>query len=105
MKNRFYEAAFDGCPVNSLDEVSRQHQLVIADTEQGAKLVLGAHWSETSGLSLSTPDHYGVDGDQPVTCPECGVRTEFDEIPGGHQGHQCLGCGYLFTTEFEPEDN
>lgn len=105
MKNKFYEAAFDGRLAHSIGVTGRQHRLVIADTEQTARLVLDCDWEEISDLSLSTPDHYGVDGDQPVTCPECGARTEFDEIPGGYQGHQCLGCGYLFTTEFEPEDN
>ncbi len=31
-------------------------------------------------------------GDDPVTCGECGARTEFEELPGNTQFHQCLNC-------------
>lgn len=103
MKNKFYEAAFDGRHAGT-GEVSRQHCLVVADTKQAAKLVLSSGWEDIRTLTLSTPDHYSIDGDQPTTCPDCGVRTEFSEIPGGYQGHQCLGCGYLFTTEFADDE-
>jgi len=48
-------------------------------------------------------DIYTVDPDCPVTCPKCGTRTDFREIPDtDQQEHTCQGrdCKYHFITEF-----
>jgi hypothetical protein len=37
-------------------------------------------------------------GDQPMTCPKCGARTEYTELDGGRQNHTCLGCGFAFIA-------
>lgn len=44
--------------------------------------------------------------DQPVTCPNCGSRTSFDELQTGLQHHRCLNaiCGNEFIT-CPPEDD
>lgn len=43
-------------------------------------------------------------GDQPVSCPQCGCRSEFEELPDQLQYHRCLNssCQYHFIT-CEPE--
>jgi len=46
---------------------------------------------------------YGGDDEQPTVCPKCGSRTDFVELVGLRQGHVCLGCGFEFIYEFEPE--
>lgn len=40
-------------------------------------------------------------GDQPATCPKCGRRTEFVDLPRGRQKHTCPGCRYKFILEDE----
>lgn len=37
-------------------------------------------------------------GEDPVTCGECGARTEFEELPGNTQFHQCLNCSDEFLA-------
>ena len=54
------------------------------------------------------PNHL-LDPEQPTTCPLCGARTSFEEIPKctpPAQKHTCLdsSCNYQFIGEFEPED-
>lgn len=39
--------------------------------------------------------------DQPMTCPNCGTRTEFTEYgigPTYQQAHKCLRCKYEFIA-------
>ena len=37
--------------------------------------------------------------DDPVTCPKCGARTQFGELPReGWQVHSCLGCEHSFIA-------
>lgn len=36
--------------------------------------------------------------DQPMTCPKCGARTDFTELPSRVQVHTCLGCGFKFEA-------
>lgn len=47
------------------------------------------------------------DDDQPVQCPECAARTELEDMPQENvvevQRHVCLGCGYQFLLEIEPD--
>ena len=38
--------------------------------------------------------------DQPETCPECGCRTEFVEIPKGRQIHACPSCEEVYILEW-----
>jgi len=42
-------------------------------------------------------DHY-ILSDQPTICGKCGARTDFEELNGELQKHQCLNanCGYIF---------
>lgn len=42
-------------------------------------------------------------GEEVMTCPRCGSRTEFDELDHGRQRHTCLfsSCGYEFYAEDE----
>lgn len=47
---------------------------------------------------------YIFDEDSPVTCPECGSRTDFEELENGAQLHSCLNhttCGLSFIVEIE----
>jgi hypothetical protein len=37
-------------------------------------------------------------GNQPVTCPKCGVRTDWTNKADGSQAHTCLGCGFQFIA-------
>jgi len=37
--------------------------------------------------------------DQPETCPMCGARTEFLEMPTRKQVHVCLNCKEVFVVE------
>ena len=46
---------------------------------------------------------HAADNDQPVTCPQCSCRTEWDDLQNGDQLHTCRGCDYTFTVEFEEE--
>ena len=50
-------------------------------------------------------DTYTTDCDQPVTCPDCGSRTDFEEIesPIYMQFHTCLNCRQDFNVIFEEE--
>lgn len=41
--------------------------------------------------------------EQPETCRKCGARTDFDEIGGSQQLHQCLRCAKRYLVEFEEE--
>ena len=41
-------------------------------------------------------------GEDPVTCGECGARTEFETLPSNTQFHQCLNCNDEFLAV---EDN
>lgn len=67
-----------------------------------------------SGLTISEgtpslPVYSNVDNDQPTTCPECGSRTEFEEIHKEDapptQQHECSGCGHNFILEFDKKDD
>ena len=44
--------------------------------------------------------------EDPATCPRCGSRTDFKELPEGRQFHECLNsdCQYEFIGMFEPEE-
>jgi hypothetical protein len=46
-------------------------------------------------------------GDEVMTCPRCGSRTEFDELPNGRQRHYCLfsSCGYEFYAEHQDHEH
>lgn len=57
----------------------------------------------TDGPDGSEKDSFTSGHDQPTTCPECGARSDFEEVKG-KQMHTCLGCGYEFTLEFEKEE-
>lgn len=50
---------------------------------------------------------YTKNDDQPVQCPECSARTDFEDMPHEEvvevQRHVCLGSGYKFLLEFELE--
>lgn len=41
--------------------------------------------------------------DQPTTCPRCGVRTDWEDLPDGTQHHTCPACAFQFIAE-EDED-
>jgi hypothetical protein len=56
---------------------------------------MNAYISTTDSL----PIYIGTD--QPETCRKCGARTEFDEIGGGLQLHQCLNCSIQYVVEFD----
>ena len=45
------------------------------------------------------PIFFGTE--QPETCRKCGVRTEFDDVAGGLQVHQCLTCANRYVVEFD----
>ena len=56
--------------------------------------------AESEGVVLLDED--------PVTCPSCGARTEWDDLASGpnpRQLHTCLNavCGRQFVTEFDAE--
>ena len=42
-------------------------------------------------------------GDQPTTCPICGARTDWEDVPQEDdvnvQRHECLNCKYEFILE------
>lgn len=44
-------------------------------------------------------------GEDPMTCPKCGARTDFEELPSGLQEHSCKDkhCGFVFFAA-EPSD-
>lgn len=42
-------------------------------------------------------------GEDPTTCPKCGARTDFVELPDGKQEHTCSNCDYVFLVEDEEE--
>lgn len=63
--------------------------------------LLDTEWDQTeiSKLVFVRSDIvYGLDIDQPTVCPQCGSRTDFDELPSGLQRHQCINqrCNRLF---------
>lgn len=41
-----------------------------------------------------------ADEDQPIECPHCQARTDFDV----NNVHTCLGCGLIFRVEFETKE-
>jgi hypothetical protein len=52
---------------------------------------------------------YLLDLEQPTTCPLCGARTDFNDIPNNTppvQLHTCLSpdCGYQFLGEFDEDE-
>ena len=52
--------------------------------------------------SLHELDCY-IGSDDPVTCPKCGLRTEFIEIANDKQQHKCK-CSYEFFVDFEDDE-
>jgi hypothetical protein len=42
-------------------------------------------------------------GDQPMTCPTCGARTDFETFESGLEEHRCLNknCGLRFFAGTE----
>ena len=42
-----------------------------------------------------------IGSDQPETCRKCGARTNFDEVAGRLQLHDCLQCANRYIVEFE----
>jgi hypothetical protein len=42
-------------------------------------------------------------GEDPMTCPECGARTDFDVLADGQELHTCLNssCELSFLAEHE----
>jgi hypothetical protein len=40
-------------------------------------------------------------GDEPMTCPMCGVRSTWCEVPNNprQQHHDCPSCDFMFTAE------
>jgi rubredoxin len=42
-------------------------------------------------------------GEDPMECPRCMSRTEFDQLPNKQEVHTCLGCGFKFIAEEDPD--
>lgn len=47
---------------------------------------------------------YQLIGDQPMTCPKCGARTDWEMQEDGTQVHTCLGCGNEFLACEDDEE-
>lgn len=51
--------------------------------------------------------NYEIIGDQPMTCPKCGARTEWEDATNDFllvQFHTCLGCGNKFAACEDDDD-
>lgn len=42
--------------------------------------------------------------EDPVSCPKCGCRTEFAELPAGWQAHVCMRCSHTFIAVPDDEE-
>jgi cytoskeleton-binding toxin CbtA-like protein len=96
-------------PYQVINEHAEESDLVRIDIE--------GFYGVPSHCSLSSQDElealYVVNpieilGDQPTTCPHCGMRSEFDDVgsvtgEGTMQHHRCpdKNCGYEFLAENE----
>ena len=48
---------------------------------------------------------HAADDDQPVKCPYCGARTDWEDNLDGGQLHVCYGVGaHTFIVVFEGEE-
>ncbi|MCL4682395.1 MAG: hypothetical protein KJZ92_14135 [Rhodocyclaceae bacterium] len=77
----------------------REHAMEIArsiEPHLDFQVVVPANGSR--GLTIET-----LDQDQPTTCPKCGARTEFGELPAGYQVHVCQRCDHSFLANSEEE--
>jgi len=50
-------------------------------------------------LKIDLPIFFGTE--QPETCRQCGMRTEFEVLNEQTQLHQCLCCGIKYWVEFD----
>ena len=64
---------------------------------------LGTDWADADRKLAPAPLETFLHNDQPMTCPKCGVRTEFIDNHDGTETHTCPGCNFVFLAE-EDED-
>ena len=69
------------------------------------RMLIEADFADEHGIADDSPDKdvYFL-SDQPMTCPKCGARTDFVEVPDAPvhtEKHTCPECKYSFTAEEE----
>lgn len=89
-------------PFVAVNEVAGRYGLDRIDVK--GPLPAGPLTKEDEASALSRLDGQVELGDQPASCPHCGCRSDFEELPDQLQYHRCLNssCQHHFIT-CEPE--
>lgn len=91
------EDVFEAVRNGDMEGSTSPSEFLVRDVKTSEALKVG--WSDGNLVFTGSNVVYGLNEDQPATCPQCGSRTDFDELESDLQRHTCLDCGKVFFAE------